>query len=155
MNDPNSDGSFYFLEEDLGLTTSPIGGGAFAQLPIEFPIGDPFILDMSITAQDLLSGTITSSNFGDLATAIQDRIDDLGNIGDNLLALVGGWEGAFDLLTEAMRGDVLGVPLPFIGDALADEADFLAEIKNSVLDNIAGLADQRVLFARRNGLSNE
>ena len=77
-----------------------------------FPVGDPFALSLSVTDDDLRTGTITSSNFDQLGPTIQQRIDDLGNIGDNLLALVGGWEGAFDLLTDAMRGDVLGVPLP-------------------------------------------
>ena len=139
IDDPDANDK-YFIGDAFGFQTS-VAGGAFANLPIDFPVGDDFTLSMSVTDDDLRDGNITSSNFNQLSTEIQNRIDQLGNLDENLLALVGGWEGAFDLLTDAMRGDVLGVPLPIIGDALADEADFLDEIKQSVLDNIRNLAE--------------
>ncbi|MEM9825839.1 MAG: LamG-like jellyroll fold domain-containing protein, partial [Planctomycetota bacterium] len=140
--DLNGDGRYEF-SENLDFTVDALGG-AFASLPIEFPVGGPFVVDLSIDANDLASGDLTDSNFDELGPYLQDRINDLGNIGDNLLALVGGWEGAFDLLIDVMRGDVLGVPLPLIGDALSDEADFLQDIKDSVLDNIEDVAQQGV-----------
>ena len=54
----------------------------------------------------------------------------------DLLAMVGGWEGAFDLLIDAMNGQLFGLPLPLIGDALRDEAQFLQDIRSAVSDNL-------------------
>ncbi|KAA1258981.1 Bifunctional hemolysin/adenylate cyclase precursor [Rubripirellula obstinata] len=135
------DGRYLFDNTiDFGITAD---GQLSASLPIEFPTGSALeTLDLSVdfdaqTAQQLRDGFAITSNFADVQTALQNQIDSFGDdISGNLLALVGGWEGAFDLLTDAMRGDVLGVPLPIIGEALADEADFLQEIKQSVLDNL-------------------
>ncbi|WP_182868153.1 PKD domain-containing protein [Rhodopirellula sp. JC639] len=149
----DADGRYFFSDESLDLETSATGT-AGANLPLQFPVGAPVTLVISST--DLTSAP--TFNLAEVQTEIQDRIDQLGNIGDNLLALVGGWEGAFDLLTDTMRGQVLGVPLPLIGEALADEADFLDEIKQSVLQNIDGLAGQGVsvvqsaIFDALNGL---
>ncbi|PAY21344.1 hypothetical protein CKO51_01835 [Rhodopirellula sp. SM50] len=54
----------------------------------------------------------------------------------DLLSFVGGWDGAFDLIIDAMEGEVFGLELPFIGDKLKDQADFLREIKDSVSANL-------------------
>ena len=51
------------------------------------------------------------------------------------------WDGAFDLLIEAMEGEVFGVELPFIGDRLKDQANFLREIKDSVSANLRDNAE--------------
>ncbi|MEL6109586.1 MAG: hypothetical protein AAFU85_26550, partial [Planctomycetota bacterium] len=80
------------------------------------------------------------------------------DLSTNLYAMVGGWQGIFDLAIDAMKGEVLGFPIPLIGDKLADEAKFLEDIRDSVLDNFDGLtgsgdsnpfgfdAVQRVIF---------
>lgn len=155
--DDNADGRFYFTErtnpadpegpklprDTLSFTTA-VNGGVYAALPIDLPFqSELIVLSMSATAEQLRNSEFSIDNLSAVQDAFNDSIDSLrsGNIGDNLLALVGGWEGAFDLLTDTLRGDVLGVPLPFIGNALADEADFLQEIKQSVLDNIENYAE--------------
>lgn len=156
----DADGRFYFLEESSDLNASS-SGGAFVRLPLEAPLGSaPINIQMDVA--DLTNPTFQFSlwdalfanpedlngdsqfDSADVAQAIQDKIDAFGNVGDNLLSLVGGWEGAFDLLIDTMKGEVLGVPLPIIGDALADQATFLEDVKQSVLDNIEGIADQGV-----------
>ena len=120
-----------------------------AELPIEFPVGSPLTtLVVGADVDDLIDGTTPDVNADEVQAAIQAAIDDF-DVGENLLALVGGWEGAFDLLTDAMRGEVFGLPLPLIGDALADEADFLTEIKNSVVNNLSNYATIGQDLARR------
>ncbi|MEO1614598.1 MAG: LamG-like jellyroll fold domain-containing protein [Planctomycetota bacterium] len=137
-----SDGRYLFgdqLSFDVETT-----GGVYAALPVELPLGSPLTtIEFSAIGNDIELGQLTDSNFNEIDDVIQAKINEIASagIGENLLSLVGGWEGAFDLLTDTMRGDVLGVPLPFIGEALADEADFLDEIKRSVLDNLENLAE--------------
>ncbi|MCA9138495.1 MAG: hypothetical protein KDB00_17105, partial [Planctomycetales bacterium] len=154
----DADGRYFFLDESLNLTTTA-SGGAFVRLPVEAPLGTAPIniqMDVADLTNPVFQFGLWDSGFAnpidlnsdlafdgeDVKQAFQDKINSLGNIGDNLLALVGGWEGAFDLLIDTMKGDVLGVPLPIIGDALADEADFLVDIKTSVLNHVSNLADQ-------------
>ncbi|QDV47224.1 Bifunctional hemolysin/adenylate cyclase precursor [Stieleria neptunia] len=154
----DADGRYFFLDESLDLTTTATGG-AFVRLPIEAPLGTAPInlqIDVADLTNPVLQFGLWDASFDnpvdlnadsvfdaeDVKQAFQDKIDAIGDIGDNLLSLVGGWEGAFDLLIETMKGDVLGVPLPIIGDALADEADFLVDIKESVLSHVSNLADQ-------------
>ncbi len=157
IRDENADGRFYFTErtdpdnpegpslprDTLGFTTA-VSGGVYAALPIDLPFQQELtVLALSATAEQLRNSEFAIDNLSEVKLAFENSINTLrdGDIGDNLLALVGGWEGAFDLLTDTMRGDVLGVPLPFIGDALADEADFLQDIKQSVLDNLEKYAE--------------
>ena len=52
-----------------------------------------------------------------------------------MFGLVGGWRGVFDLAIDAMKGEVLGFPIPLIGDKLADEARFLEDVRDSVMAN--------------------
>ncbi len=143
--DGDSDGRIP-LDGSLMLETSA-AGGAFANFPIQIPSGTPAVTTLMFSVNDLTTLPDGDDfNLDEVKNAISGRIDDLtsAGIGSNLLAMVGGWEGAFDLLIETMRGEVLGVPLPLVGDALADEADFLEDIKQSVLDNISDVADQGI-----------
>ncbi len=149
--DDAGDGRIY-LDQAVGLTTSA-SGGAFASLPIQIPRGNPITTLEFVTGDLTRTPDATSLNVSEVRAAIEDRINQLSSqgIASNLLTLVGGWEGAFDLTLEAMRGEVLGVPLPLIGDALADEADFLEDIKASVVNNIRDVADQGVVLVQ-NGI---
>ncbi|XZE54543.1 LamG-like jellyroll fold domain-containing protein [Planctomycetaceae bacterium SH139] len=143
-------GSRIYLGESLSLATTT-SSGAYANFPIEVPRGNP-ITTLAYAVDDLTTPPDASAfNVAEVRAAIEAEIAELSanGIGSNLLTLVGGWEGAFDLLTDTMRGDVLGVPLPLIGDALAEEADFLDRIKNSVLNNIEDVAEQGVTFVQQ------
>lgn len=160
----DADGRYFFLEESLDLESTATGG-AIVRLPLEAPLGSAPIniqMDVADLTQPVFQFGLYDAQFAnpidlngdtqfdsaDVAKAIQDKIDALGNVGDNLLSLVGGWEGAFDLLIDTMKGEVLGVPLPIIGDALADQATFLEDVKQSVLDNIEDVADQGVTMVQ-------
>jgi len=129
-------------------------GSATAHLPVSFP-GFPEALNLggSLTATigdltDFTSIQIASS--GSLFDAAKNAL-----LGDfNLLAMVGGWEGAFDLLIEAMRGQVFGINIPLIGDALKDQADFLEQIKESVGDNLEDNASQEPPQNNANGVQS-
>ncbi len=73
-------------------------------------------------------------------------IDALKNRGfSNLSAMVGGWEGAFDLLINAMNGEVFGISLPIVGDKLKDEAKFLEDMKNKVSAGLQLVSDAEEL----------
>ena len=143
-------GGRVMLGDSLTLETQ-VNGGAFASLPLEIPRGTPITTIEYSSADVTAAPDANSLNVSEVKAAIEDRIAALrdAGIGSNLLALVGGWEGAFDLLIDTMRGEILGVPLPLIGDALADEADFLEDIKRSVVSNIADVADQGVTPVQR------
>jgi len=120
---------------DIDLQAS---GEGDISLDIEFPglPVDPGNVSVSIAdlnklipdTLDLSTVTVTGGGIFDLALAAFS-----GNF--SLLAMVGGWEGAFDLLIEAMEGEVFGVDIPLIGDALKDQATFLRDIKQAVADN--------------------
>lgn len=143
-------GGRLMLGDSLTLETQ-VNGGAFAELPLEIPRGTP-ITTIEYSSADLTAKPDGDSlNVSDVKAAIEDQIAAIrdAGIGSNLLAMVGGWEGAFDLLIDSMRGEVLGVPLPLIGDALADEADFLEDIQRAVVSNIADVADQGVTLVQR------
>lgn len=130
------------------LATSAVGK-AEAILPIAFPGLDvavpglgPKLLsepeDVIATVDDLL-------DFSDIEIVGGNRFEAARDVlaGDfNLLAMVGGWEGAFDLLIDAMNGQLFGQPLPLIGDALKEEARFLEEMKQSVSENLQAVEDQ-------------
>lgn len=155
--DDNADGRHYFDEIvetvqnglDLSdfafagsLNASLIGHLSFPGLPIA-----PYTFDASIGGTNLteLASSIDVQIYqGTPATpfsftAVKQSLSE----NFNILALVGGWDGAFDLLIDAMEGEVFGVELPFIGDKLKDQANFLREIKDSVSANFADNAENQ------------
>ena len=67
------------------------------------PIG-PYVFEASVggaNLTDLLGNMIVTINGGDPAIAFDELKDALAK-DFNLLALVGGWDGAFDLIIDAM-----------------------------------------------------
>ena len=58
-----------------------------------------------------------------------------------LTAMVGGWEGAFNLLIDAMNGDVFGITLPLVGDKLKEEAKFLEDVRDKVTAGLQLVTD--------------
>ncbi|TWT93960.1 PKD domain-containing protein [Stieleria varia] len=75
-----------------------------------------------------INGTTADAALGSVKDILAGDFD--------LLSFVGGWDGAFDLIIDAMEGEVFGLELPFIGDKLKDQADFLRQIKDSVSANL-------------------
>lgn len=107
-------------------------------LPMDFV----FSVDEFVVGTDGISVGDFSATIGDVDA--REMLEEVRNIlaGEfNVLSLVGGWDGAFDLLIEAMEGEVFGVELPFIGDRLKDQANFLREIKDSVSANLRDNAE--------------
>ena len=125
--------------DDLTVTTD---GKATASLPISFPdlpdipgVAQPS--ELNIEVPDLADFSNVSIHGGDVFETARSILS-----GDfDLSAMIGGWEGAFDLLTDAMNGQLFGLPLPLVGDALKDEARFLSDIKQSVVDNLQSSSD--------------
>ncbi len=151
LKDTDQDGRHY-LDDFTGANAAGIGmddlivqtsGRAEAQLPVTFPgldvipgVTQPSLL--TVTAADLTDfSNVTIEGGGVFETARNLLSGDF-----DLGAMVGGWEGAFDLLIDAMNGQLFGIPLPLVGDALKDEARFLQDIKQSVVDNLQSSTDQ-------------
>ncbi|MEM8678612.1 MAG: calcium-binding protein, partial [Planctomycetota bacterium] len=133
--------------EFADLTLGAVGK-ASAHLPISFPgleaiSGLPS--DISVTSDFalLVDGgfdpqDLSFSFGGDMDTNLHRVVDALSDPDDfNALALVGGWDGALDLLIEAMEGELFGIELPFVGDKLKEQANFLRDIKEGVSANFA------------------
>ncbi len=150
IKDDNADGRHYFdeivttVQSGLDLSDFDFAGGLSSTLTAQLgfsglPIG-PYAFHASVIDADL-----TDLSIDNLTVSIDGRtpanaFNDLKNAlaGDfNILALVGGWDGAFELIIDAMEGEVFGVELPFIGDKLKDQANFLRDIKNSVSANFS------------------
>ena len=153
----NGDGRHYFdeivetVQNGLDLDDFVFAGSLDASLTAQLgfpglPLG-PYTFDASVRGSNLtdLLGSVDIQIYQG-TPANPFSFDDVKNAlaGDfNILALVGGWDGAFDLLIDAMEGEVFGVELPFIGDKLKDQANFLREIKDSVSANFSDNADNQ------------
>ncbi len=113
---------------DLDLSTI---GQAQAVLPVAFR-GLPFSDTVTVSLNDLLDFSAVDVDGGSVFDTAYAALS-----GDfDLSAMVGGFNGAFDLLIDAMNGQLFGAQLPLIGDALKDEARFLVDLKNSVSENL-------------------
>ncbi len=133
-----------------GLPTSVSGHELFAdgsvgrdtittsdpRLQFEFTLND--LLDKGfkpkINVTDAAGKVIVDRNgnavVSKLFTGGIDKLRESGIRG--LSAMVGGWEGAFDILINAMNGEVFGITLPIVGDKLKEEARFLEDMKSKV-----------------------
>ncbi len=145
LNDNDQNGRHYLQEflgggAQAGLDISDlqidVDGRASATLPVSFP-GLPVPQQtLTVSLTDLNVPSSLEVTGGDAFEAAYDTLS-----GDfDLLAMVGGWEGAFDLLIDAMNGQLFGLDLPLIGDSLRAEARFLQEIRAAVSDNLQGNA---------------
>ena len=115
---------------------------AFVELPFFFNSASIGTLAFS---QDLLD--MGAPPVPTMEPGFSAAFDDF-DVSGNLLALAGGWEGMFNLLIDGMRGQVLGVPVPLVGDSLKDEADFLENLRDDVVDTINDLADTATMFVQ-------
>ncbi len=123
---------------------------AFVELPFYFdsPASGMISLGTLQFSQNLLDlgAPPTPTSTPDFSAAFDDVLNN--GIGSNLFALAGGWEGMFNLLIDGMRGQVLGTPIPLVGDALKDQADFLENLRDDVVDTINDLSDTATLFVQ-------
>ncbi|XZE56469.1 PKD domain-containing protein [Planctomycetaceae bacterium SH139] len=161
IDDNNGDGRHYFdeivetVQNGLELSNFEFAGdfdaSLVAQLGFSGLLGDaglpigPYVFEASVggpNLTDLLGNLNVTINGDDPAIAFNELKDALAE-DFNLLALVGGWDGAFDLIIEAMEGEVFGVELPFVGDKLKDQANFLRDIKDSVSANFSDNASNQ------------
>lgn len=159
----NADGRLTIAEalaaDASDLVATNVAAFAFADLPAFFPTADSHLGDFQLAA-DLsaltsyfadssghntnshpngLSVSVTDSSNQPVFTASMPQFESF-DLSENLFALVGGWEGVFDIVIDAMQGEVLGIHIPLIGDALADEARWLEDIRDTVVDTF-GAAD--------------
>ncbi|MCA9140465.1 MAG: hypothetical protein KDB00_27025, partial [Planctomycetales bacterium] len=124
------DGDVVF-NADLAFAGLPLG-----PFPVAFAIPSLGSLTDGLQAGDF-TFTINGVTADQALTQVKNAL-----AGDfDLLSFVGGWDGAFDLLLDAMEGEVFGINLPFIGDKLKDQAKFLRNIKDAVSGNLGDNAD--------------
>jgi Ca2+-binding RTX toxin-like protein len=127
---------------------------AFAYLPVDVPpVGGPdsnigtieFTLEFP-SLEEFTNPTLTlnKDDFPDFSQILSDF-----DISENLLAMVGGWEGVFDLVIDAMQGEVFGFTVPLIGDALGDAADFIVDLKETVVDTLEKVGTQGINFVQQ------
>ncbi len=138
-----SDHRYLLGELSTGLLQTNLDARVGAQLPVYFPTESAFLGDIQVDIQDLLDPFDVSSSDGDPATSSFDAPDFgaaisslLADLAANLSALGNGWDGLLNLFIDALDGDVFGVKLPLIGDQLAGAANFLADIRDQVSQNI-------------------
>ena len=155
FNDLNEDKRISFdeiFETGGGLTDIiefDFGAQAFAVLPMELVDGTSIgTLDFALVfpddPTDFANIEFIVNEVPDFETALQNL-----DLGSNLLAMLGGWEGVFDLLIDAMRGEVFGFTVPLIGDALGDAADFLVDLKDTVTDTLETVGTQGITFVQQ------
>jgi len=138
LTDPDADDrhalSAAVGEADVAVA---VEGWADASLPMEYLVSGSdtltFEWDLSLPAGPTVAAAQFVSDY-DAFVAGGDTSD--------LSAMSSGWQALLDPIVELTSRDVFGVPLPLVGDALADAITFLADLRDSVLDNFALVADR-------------
>lgn len=147
VDDPTDHRYELFDELTSGDIDSSLTGMAMATLPVFFG-NDQTPFDPTTPAIVLTADLETLLEGGTISLVVPDfaaRIDALiGDLQDNLDGLVGSWDGVFKLLEDLVDGNVLGVPVPLIGDQLAQAASFLTELRTEVTAAIDGIGTQGV-----------
>lgn len=156
----------------LDLTTAPNGLGYYTLDAID-PIDFDYAFDAAagvtlpmsfagLPTQDLLVGweDLTSFDFDVLPAGssltggnqivlpdLQAAIDDF-DLADGIYALAVGLQGLFDLIDDYLGDEILGVPIPFIGDALDDMVNFVDNFRGRLTDGLSqqGLAAEAAQF---------
>lgn len=141
-------------QDNNAIAENGVTAYAFANLPTFFPTPANNLGSFELKADlplfneyrdDATGFAATTPEDGGVAVSKGDQsvytaktptfnVDDI-DLGSNMLALMGGWNGVFDVIIGAMRGEVLGVDIPLIGDALEDQARFLEVIRDNVVDS--------------------
>jgi Ca2+-binding RTX toxin-like protein len=139
-----------------GLLKPSFGGSAELTLPLFFPTENRHLFDLGVEVPSLaklvnhLSGAdleleadadendplviITPNDILDRFTFQPPSLLDL--LLDPSL-VINGLESGLDFLEDALRGQILGIDLPLIGDALAPAADFIENFRGEFLTPLA------------------
>ena len=154
INDTDGDNR-YFLGDELDFSVDA-DGFLDITLPIFFPTVSENQLDLNLRIEDL--GDLTDITFSPSREGFEmwfnDVLGDLGELADNFRAIVTGWDGVFQILTDALDGEVFGVTIPFIGDKLQANS-FIRELRRSVGDEFADVPPGTLTVAAvRNVLFN-
>ena len=132
----------------FGAFDPSLAGSLIINLPVYFPSPSDFVGDILFDASLALSGTdqlLTVNNF-EVPTDFLDAefFENFGILTSLPLAI-----DALDLLLETvqdiMSGQIFGIPLPFIGDRLADGAEFIEDLRASVIAPFQNLVENTAL----------
>ncbi|TWU51857.1 PKD domain-containing protein [Rubripirellula reticaptiva] len=149
-----SDFEFNFDEDSISLGVD---------LPVTF-LGstEPFQIqwnDLTSFQFDVLDPGVTIDASGSTANnviAVPDIQAATSNIslGDGLIALAEGLQGLFGVIDDYLGDEVLGIPVPLIGEGLADAVSFVEsfvapladELRGATFDDAVSIVGQRILY---------
>ena len=129
-NDTNTtDGKLYFDEIDVDNFELTLAGKVKATLPLYLPTQSTFQGNIELEIGDLADiGGTTTLTLPDVELAFEEI--DLFN---NLSIVVDGVDYFLVGLRDVLNGEVFGTRLPFIGDNLGEAADFIEDIRQTVV----------------------
>ena len=153
VDDPIDHRYELFNEFSTSMISSSLTGTANANLPVFFnTVGNPLDPNVPAIVLDIDDLAAVLSNPGSILQppilvmpdfeALVNQL--VGNLQDNLDGLVGSWDGIFTLIEDLVDGNVFGVPVPLVGDQLAQAASFITDLRNEVTAAIDGLGGQGV-----------
>ncbi len=129
------------------------------RLPLTFELGDTTTQDLEVHWSDLSQfdfQIIEQTQQIDGSGGNQVRLPDLAaaaagfDAADGVFALVAGLEGLFNLLEGHLGNEILGVPVPLIGEGLASVSEFIGDLRTELTGpiNQQGLSQEvaRELF---------
>jgi hypothetical protein len=141
LADPNSNGRLYLLSFDGSGVSSDLGNlGAFLQAPTvtgtgslsmplfyglsssPVPLGSPNTLSINIDLKKLISGDTANGLVVKLPTFDFSnlKLPGLFDLLSDPSVIVKGLDQVFEQLQDLLQGELLGVKLPLLGDALAN-----------------------------------
>ena len=130
---------------------------AGVNLPLQFGSGGDGSQSLQIHWPDLNSFSFAQVDSIDPPSGnqvvlpdLESAIDDF-QLGDGIAALAAGIEGLFGLIDDYLGEQVLGIPVPLIGDRLSDAVDFLDELKTRIsagigVEGIAAEVARQAIF---------
>ncbi|MCC6124661.1 MAG: right-handed parallel beta-helix repeat-containing protein [Pirellulales bacterium] len=132
LEDDNADGKIYLSQLSLNHARLSLDGQVHATLPVYFPTANQFIGNIELTVGDLgdISNTtsLVAPDFN-LEAATFDLLNNLGSLLTGVDFVLGG-------VQDFLQGDIFGVRLPMIGDGLKDAAQFVADLRENVVQEL-------------------
>lgn len=124
----------------LGLSTT--GSTLDVTLPISANLGDLDINSLGITPRLLINDADIFLTPAPVVTL--DGLDGFKQIGLFALVttpdiLIGGVDTVLGSLEDLLDGELFGLPLPFIGDALQAQANFIGDMRSDVNDTLTAV----------------
>ena len=137
IDDP-SDHRYYFDDGlDTTIVSADLAGMACATLPVYFPTTSNFLGNIELEIGDLsdIPGSITLT-----APDLNGQFDLL-DLLDNLGIVITGLDTLLGKLQTGMSSEVFGKKLPLVGKQLQTGANFIADIRSGVLDELHDALD--------------